>query len=137
MFKNNTVESIRDFTWQYDQSAARVAATTAIYESNKKNSGLDLIAAIPAVGKFSVPMQFWFASPVGNYAGVKLITSGGTYKETWSAVNAYVVGEQVLRTGQVYIAIANSTNQDPVTATTFWSLYSATPAVWREMALML
>jgi len=137
MFKNNTVESIRDFTWQYDQSAARVAATTAIYESNKKNSGLDLIAAIPAVGKFSVPMQFWFASPVGNYAGVKLITSGGTYKETWSAANPYVTGEQVLRTGQVYIAIANSTNQDPVTATTFWSLYSATPAVWREMALML
>lgn len=137
LFKNNTVESIRDYTWQYASDPAQVTATTAIYESNKKNSGLDLIAAIPTVGKFSVPMQFWYASPVGNYAGVKLISSGATYKETWSSLNAYVVGEQVLRTGQVYISIQNSTNQDPVTATAYWSLYNATPAVWREMALMI
>ena len=139
LFKNNTVESIRDYTWQYDQQPNRVTASNPIYESNKKNSGLDLFADIPVVGKFATPMQIWYQSPPGNYAGIKLITTGAAWKEIWSAVNPYVTGEQVKGSdGQVYIAIQNSTNQNPVTPSPlYWSLYNATPAVWRQMALML
>ena len=139
LFKNNTVEFIRDYTWQYDQDANRVNATTPIYESNKKNNGLDLFADIPVVGKFATPMQIWYQSPPGNYAGIKLITTGAAWKEIWSAVNPYVTGEQVKGSdGQVYIAIQNSTNQNPVTPSPlYWSLYNVTPAVWRQMALML
>jgi hypothetical protein len=137
MFKNNTVNAIRDYTWQYDSSATRVAATTAIYESNKTNLGLDLIASIPVVGTFSTPMQIWYKVPPGNYAGIKLTTTGSAWKEVWSSANAYVVGEQVKGSdSKVYIAILNSTNQNPTTATTYWSLYNATAAVWRDMALM-
>ena len=137
LFKNNTVESIRDYTWQYDQDANRVAATEAIYESNKKNTGADLFAAQPVVGVFGTPMQIWYKNPSGNYAGIKLISNGATYKEVWSSGNAYVVGEQVKGSdSKVYIAIQNSTNQNPTTATAYWSLYDATAAVWREMALM-
>jgi len=139
MFKNNTLNSIRDYTWQYASDANQVNATVPIYESNKKNNGLDLFADIPVVGKFATPMQIWYQSPPGNYAGIKLITTGAAWKEIWSAVNPYVTGEQVKGSdGQVYIAIQNSTNQNPVTPSPlFWSLYNATPAVWRQMALML
>jgi hypothetical protein len=139
LFKNNTVESIRDYTWQYANDPNAVASTRPIYESNKKNDGLDLFANIPVVGKFQVPMQIWYLNPPGNYAGIKLITSGAAWKEIWSAVNPYVTGEQVKGSdGQVYIAIQNSTNQNPVTPSPlYWSLYSVTPAVWRQMALML
>ena len=139
MFKNNTVDSIRDYTWQYASDPAQVTATTAIYEGNKTNAGLDLFANIPVIGKFSTPMQIWYQTPPGNYAGIKLISSGAAWKEVWSAVNPYVTGEQVKGSdGQVYIAIQNSTNQNPVTPSPlYWSLYNATPAVWRQMALML
>jgi hypothetical protein len=137
MFKNNTVNAIRDFTWQYDSSATRVAATTAIYESNKTNLGLDLIASIPVVGKFSTPMQIWYQVPPGNYAGIKLVASGAAWLEVWNSGNAYVTGQQVKGSDtKVYIAIQNSTNQDPTTATAYWSLYNVTPAQWRDMALM-
>jgi hypothetical protein len=137
LFRNNVVESIRDYTWQYDNDANRVAATRPIYENNKVNSGVDLFASQPLVGQFAVPMQIWYATPAGNYAGIKLISTGATYKEVWSSGNAYVVGEQVKASdNKVYIAILNSTNQNPTTATTYWSLYNATAAVWREMALM-
>jgi hypothetical protein len=139
MFKNNTVDAIRDYTWQYASDPAQVTATTAIYEGNKTNAGLDLFANIPVVGKFSTPMQIWYQTPPGNYAGIKLISSGAAWKEVWSAANSYVTGEQVKGSdGKVYIAIQNSTNQNPVTPSPlYWSLYNNTPAVWREMALML
>jgi len=139
MFKNNTVDAIRDYTWQYANDPNMVTATTAIYEGNKTNAGLDLFATIPVVGKFSTPMQIWYQTPPGNYAGIKLISSGAAWKEVWSAVNPYVTGEQVKGSdGQVYIAIQNSTNQNPVTPSpAFWSLYNATAAVWRQMAEML
>jgi len=139
LFKNNTVESIRDYTWQYASDSNQVNATNPIYEGNKTNAGLDLFANIPVVGKFATPMQIWYQSPPGNYAGIKLITTGAAWKEVWSAVNPYVTGEQVKGSdGKVYIAIQNSTNQDPVTPSPlYWLLYNVTPAVWRQMALML
>ncbi len=138
MFKNNTVDTIRDYTWQYASDPNMVTATTAIYEGNKTNAGLDLFANIPVVGKFSTPMQIWYQTPPGNYAGIKLITSGAAWKEIWAAVNNYVTGEQVKGSdNRVYIAIQNSINQDPTISPLFWSLYNNTPAVWREMALML
>ena len=137
MFKNNTVDAINDYTWQYASDPNMVTATTAIYEGNKTNAGLDLFATTPVVGKFSTPMQIWYQTPPGNYAGIKLITSGAAWKEVWSSGNNYVTGEQVKASdGKVYIALQNSTNKDPTTQPTYWSLYNATPAVWREMALM-
>jgi hypothetical protein len=47
---------------------------------------------------------------------------GMTWRNTWQAATAYVTDDAVFHQGSAYMAIQNSTGQDPATAPAFWSL---------------
>jgi len=48
-----------------------------------------------------------------------------TWKGTWSSVTAYVVNDVVFYNNSSYISILAGTNQNPATATTYWSLMAS------------
>lgn len=48
------------------------------------------------------------------------------WKGTWSAATAYRINDVVGRSGATYVAILAGTNQDPVTATTYWTVLPGT-----------
>lgn len=50
----------------------------------------------------------------------------GAFRGTWSGATAYISGDTVIRSGNTYGAIQNSTNQDPVSAPLFWTQYAST-----------
>lgn len=52
----------------------------------------------------------------------------GAFRGTWSAVTAYITGDTVIRSGAVYGAIQNSTNQDPATQAAYWTEYPTSVA---------
>jgi hypothetical protein len=52
----------------------------------------------------------------------------GSFKGTWSGATAYISGDTVIRSGNTYGAIQNSTNQDPVSAPLFWTQYASSAA---------
>lgn len=49
-------------------------------------------------------------------------STGVQWKGTWSSATAYVVNDIVTLSNIVYIAILAGTNQNPVTATTYWTV---------------
>jgi hypothetical protein len=50
-----------------------------------------------------------------------LFTSGFTYIGAWSSATAYQVGNVVTVGGYTYVATADGTNQNPATASAYWS----------------
>jgi hypothetical protein len=50
---------------------------------------------------------------------------GYTWKGAWSSVTAYVPYDTVSYNGSSYVSILGGTNQNPATATTYWSLIAA------------
>lgn len=62
-------------------------------------------------------------------AGTIRLTSGSS---TWSSATAYVVGDQVVHSGQKYLATAASTNQTPSGTSAFWRVVNTYVINWRE-----
>ena len=47
------------------------------------------------------------------------------FRSTWNSSTAYNVDDIVVRNNQSYISIQAGTNQDPATATAYWTLMAA------------
>ncbi len=47
------------------------------------------------------------------------------FRSTWNSATAYNVDDIVVRNNQSYISIQAGTNQDPATATAYWTLMAA------------
>lgn len=136
VIKDNVVDLIQDITWQTYGSNG-VGNSQVIYEGNKKNNGQDYFGSQPTVGVISMPFRFWYSSP-STYAGQVLIQSGAATLGTWSSSTSYTTGQQVTGSdGKVYIAIQNSTNENPTTQTAYWSLYGTTPAVFKQFGALV
>jgi hypothetical protein len=54
---------------------------------------------------------------------------GFSWKGTWSSSTAYVVNDVVYYNGSSYISILNGTNQNPASATSYWSLVAQAGSV--------
>jgi hypothetical protein len=92
-------------------------------------------------GKFNHEQLPMFRAPYGGGAGAQIgrmeTVDGFSYDETafvdanikktpiWNSSRAYVVGEHVYHLGKTYVSIQNGTNQNPTTATAYWTLTTA------------
>lgn len=68
------------------------------------------------------------ASATSYWSTMSLAGTNGTaftWKGTWSSVTAYVVNDVVFYNNSSYISILAGTNQNPATATTYWSLMAS------------
>jgi hypothetical protein len=63
-------------------------------------------------------------TPSSSPADWQAIGGSAAYLGAWSSATAYTVGQIVSVGSALYIALANSTNQNPTTTTGFWQLLS-------------
>lgn len=92
-------------------------------------SGLTLIylaISDPPLGTPPTNQIYWRLLTIQGQQGASGV--GLSYRQQWSASQAYSTNDAVTYDGGLYMALQNSTNQNPATATSYWKLVMALEA---------
>ena len=65
------------------------------------------------------------ATGAGTQGTTGATGSGFSWKNVWSGATAYVVNDVVSYAGNTYVSIQNGTNQNPLSAPTYWQLFTS------------